>query len=158
MSSITLLIGPPAAGKSTYRKPYESDRNYVILSTDDMIDQYAATEGISYSEAFNKLDLKLLTQQMMEQFRAAIADERNIIVDRTNMTVKSRRRILANVPKAYTKNAVVFQVPRPVLDARLTERAERTGKYIPESVVDDMIKRFEPPTQNEFDNIVIYVV
>jgi hypothetical protein len=50
----------------------------------------------------------------------------------------------------YEHIAVVFQTPdRIVLDQRLKERANQTGKVIPKSVVTMMIQCWEEPTEEE---------
>jgi alpha-D-ribose 1-methylphosphonate 5-phosphate C-P lyase len=70
------------------------------------------------------------------------------------MNKRSRSFILNKVPDIYTKNAVVFNVPKPELLRRLKKREMETGKSIPLHVVDSFIDSYEKPTNSEFDNII----
>ena len=77
-----------------------------------------------------------------------------LIVDMTNMTKRSRSFILNKIPDIYTKNAIVFNVPKSELLRRLKKREMETGKSIPLHVVDNFINSYERPTNSEFDNII----
>jgi predicted kinase len=152
MMEIIYLIGPPGCGKSTWRNDYLSKNpDFVVVSSDDFIDSYAAERGISYSLAF-PLAVKLADSHCKAVFAAAVAEGKSIIIDRTNMSRKSRMSWRSSIGKDldvyYT--AVMFSVPRDVLDARLAARAAETGKNIPRHVVDMMIKNFDEPTMDEF--------
>jgi predicted kinase len=77
----------------------------------------------------------------------------DILWDQTNLTKKSRKGKLLQVPPHYTKVAVFFSIPNlEELQRRLDSRA---GKTIPRHVVADMIKSLEEPSLEEgFDLIV----
>jgi predicted kinase len=153
--AIYMLVGPPASGKSTWRAQHmaATPRPTIIISSDDYIDALAATLETTYAEAFKQADMKEIERVIRNQFEEAIKRGDNIIVDRTNMRVKSRRKFLSSVPKTYRKIAVVFSVSRDLLDRRLADRAAATGKNIPKDVVDGMIKSYEEPTSSEFNRI-----
>lgn len=151
-----ILIGPPASGKSTYRTVLAAQHpDAVFVSNDDIIDEFAAANGMTYSEAWHVIDQDMVDRLMRTRFRDAISARRVVVVDRTNMTVKSRRRFLSQLPKGYKKVGVVFNVPRDVLDIRLKTRAEATGKHIPAAVVDSMIASYQEPIIGEFDSVLI---
>ena len=153
--TIYILIGPPAAGKSTWRNEvFEDQFDAAVISSDDLIDQFAEENDLTYTEAFLKVDHKKITEELNWTFDEAIQDGRDIIVDRTNMSAKSRRSWLGRVPRTYKKAAVVFNISRSKLDERLAARCSATGKCIPSHVVDDMIAKYEEPTEQEFDHIV----
>ena len=157
MPTIYVLIGPPASGKSTWREAYcaKIAEPTVVLSTDDLIEDYAISNGINYNEAFGLIDFSELEKKMFSNMRDAFANSCNVIVDRTNMSVKSRRRFLSNVPKNYNKIAVVFDIEPSLLFQRLNKRAKETGKNIPEKNVMSMIGNYQEPTLEEFDSIII---
>jgi len=157
MPTIYILIGPPASGKSTWREAYRAKiaEPTVVLSTDDLIEDYAAKNGINYTEAFGLIDFSELEKKMFSNMRDAFSNSHNVIVDRTNMSMKSRRRFLSNVPKNYNKIAVVFDIEPSLLFQRLNKRAEETGKNIPEKNVLTMIQNYQEPTLEEFDSIII---
>ena len=157
MPSIYILVGPPASGKSTWRETYFAKlaEPTTVLSTDDMIEEYASLNNMTYSEAFPLVDFSELDKKIYANMLAAFARQDNVIVDRTNLRIKGRRKFLANTPKTYKKIAVVFDIEYPALLNRLNIRAEKTGKHIPQKVVLDMIAGYEEPTLDEFDSIVI---
>ena len=127
----------------------------VVISGDDLIEEECARTGKTYSEVFADHDFKEQKRILRERFLTAIADKRNIIVDRTNLTVKGRRSFLASVPKTYQKIAVNFIYDEETLFERLDKRGNDTGKVIPHQVVRDMIASYQPPTEEEFDKIVL---
>lgn len=157
MPAIYILVGPPASGKSTWRESYISKISdpTVVLSTDDLIEEYAIQANMDYNQAFKEVNFSDLEKTMFFKFREALGRSENIIVDRTNMRIKSRNRFLASVPKTYKKIAVVFEINTPHLLARLHNRAEQTGKFIPEKNVLDMISTYQEPTMDEFDSIIL---
>ena len=152
---IIMLIGVPGSGKSNYVKQLIADypeKNYVLLSTDDLLAAWGEAEGLSYSEAFDKY-MKRADQQFKIQFRQAKNTNSNIIIDRTNLTTKGRAKLLSQLPKEYYKTAVVFNIERDELDKRLAKREIETGKKVPDRIVTNMINSYRPPTNAEFDEI-----
>lgn len=151
MPTIYILIGPPGAGKSTWRAAFSEPA--VVISSDDKIDEYAKQHGLTYSEAWSKVDMKEIDRQWKAEFAGAVERRENIVVDRTNMSRKSRSRFL-NLPSEYRTVAVDFKISRDVLDARLEKRAQETGKHISKVIVDSMLRNYEAPTREEFDQVI----
>jgi predicted kinase len=152
---IYILIGPPACGKSTWTESHlaSTDRPTTVLSSDAFIEQWAKENGKTYSEAFGLLDLKEIEQKLDLALRDAARERKDIIVDRTNMRLRVRRRWLGQTPKNYVRVGVEFPIDQNVLFERLDSRAKATGKVIPHQVVLDMIENFQQPTYEEFDVI-----
>jgi len=143
-----MMIGVPGSGKTTWIK--NNKHNAVVLSTDDYIERVAEKQGKTYSEVF-KDAIGPATDQMEKDLIQAIRNERDIIWDQTNLTVKARKGKLSRMPKNYRKVAVYFSVPQDLRD-RL---ASRPGKVIPEPVIISMINQLQPPTKEEgFDEIL----
>jgi predicted kinase len=147
---VIMLIGAPASGKSTWI--LENNRDHTIISTDDLIDAWASEMGLTYSEAWKQGDLKDFERQAKASFHEALAADKNIIIDRTNMSKKIRRKFLVHIPKHYMIFGIVFKADREELDRRLLLRP---GKYIPPYVMDDMLNRYEEPTEDEFDEVFV---
>jgi len=150
------LIGLPASGKSTWRAAHleKSCTPTVTISSDDLIDQYATEHGITYSQAFKEMNLREVDKKLEEQIRSAVLLGVDIIIDRTNLTRKIRKKFLQLLPSTYWKKAVVFELHRDELQQRLDKRAETTGKFIPDHVIDNMASIFTYPDLTEFDEIV----
>jgi predicted kinase len=149
MSKFYMLIGVPAAGKSTWRVQHAG---ITVISSDDILDQTAAARGSTYNEVF-KENIKFATQLAEERARAAFAAVEDVIWDQTNLTKKSRKSKLALVPENYTKIAVFF--PTPEWDEHKQRLDSRPGKSIPWNVLNGMIRSLEEPTYDEgFDEII----
>lgn len=147
---ITILVGLPASGKSTFCAAHSAPCD-VILSTDNYVERLAREQGTTY-DALWAAHIGEAEADLFEQLQRALAERQDIVIDRTNLTAKSRRRILSQVPKLYARVAVVFDVSEADQAARLTQRP---GKTIPAAAIVSMRESFEPPTVFEgFDAIV----
>lgn len=157
MATVYILIGLPGCGKSTWREAHlraNSANDTVIISSDDIVEDIAREKGITYDEAHKLVDWKSATSRMRAHFRQALNKGQDVIVDRTNMSRKSRKMFLKDLPETYESVAVLFTVPDTVLKQRLAERAERTGKSIPDDVLESMASRYMAPDREEFTRIV----
>lgn len=146
-----LLIGVPGSGKSTWIRSRQWPAGTLIASTDEIIEQYATNIGGTYDSVFQAA-IGPATEKMMAQVRAAVNDQRTIVWDQTNTTVKSRRSKLQML-KGYDVIAVVFSVPpEDELQRRL---ANRPGKNIPPHIMKNMINSMSVPTLDEgFKSII----
>lgn len=148
---VTILVGLPGSGKSTWRTAFAG--NAVVCSQDDLVEDYAEYHGLNYTDAFRKADLKSFERQVKQQFADAIAANQDIILDRTNVSKKSRAIFLKMVPDHYEKVAIWFDCDPLLLDHRLARRAKLTGKFIPDFVIRDMRRNFQMPDTEEFDEV-----
>ena len=148
---IYILVGPPAAGKTTWiQKEFQGE--IFTVSSDDIIQEIADETDSTYDEVFQKY-AKVADKMMWEDFDHLVGgDYAPIIVDRTNMSVKSRRRFferLKNFHKGhgYTLHAVVFPKPEDVEHQRRLN--SRPGKTIPANVITSMLQSFQMPSLEE---------
>lgn len=157
MPNLIILVGPPGSGKTYITNRILAYNDYVVISSDDIIQSYADDEGITYSEAFPKY-ISFAEEESFREYKQTLKLFQNIIVDRTNMTVKSRSKYLRLVPTFYHKTAIVMDwknIPEDEYNSRLTKREEE-GKIVPRSVIQDMKNRYEPPTLEEgFDEVIL---
>lgn len=99
MNKLTILVGPPGSGKSTYAKELES-QGFVRISQDD--------QGKSGH---------------MELFQSHITTGADIVVDRMNFDKQQRDKYrLEAVKNGYTVNFVEFCVPRRICFDRCMTR------------------------------------
>jgi len=152
---VIFLIGLPGSGKTTYIQSLKSknkDKHYAVVSSDDILQNIASEEGITYNQSFKKFGRASIGRMLLNA-KEYIKNNRNIIWDQTNLTKKGRRNKLALFPNNYIKKAIVFSVPKKELFNRLNKREEQTGKEIPGYVIQNMSKSFQPPTSEEFSSI-----
>lgn len=151
-----MMVGAPGSGKSTWINKFVSDNihEWVIISTDIIIEAYAEKKGLIYSEAYKEISAKDVRIKFNIQLRQSLNKGLNIVLDQTNMTIKSRRKKLSQIPKEYEITATVFELDRSELRKRAIKRKNETKKEVSEKVIDDMIERYERPTKNEGFNSV----
>jgi predicted kinase len=143
---VTLMVGPPASGKSTW-----VEKNTIadtILSRDAIVMEVAT--GLTYTDAFNSVDQDKVTKIHGERLRKLVKDKKSFIVDQTSMSRKSRRKILNQLGKGYWRKAVVFATGYEEIMKR---RHERKDKFIPDYVMKNMIGSFVTPLYDEVDEI-----
>lgn len=139
------MIGVPGSGKSTWIKNQDWALGLTVVSTDDFVEDYAKTQGKTYSEVFDEY-MPTAVDLMAKVVVHAREHGHDIIWDQTSTTEKSRARKFNMLPD-YEHIAVVFKTPdKEELDRRL---ASRPGKNIPAHVIRSMIDHFEMPTQEE---------
>lgn len=154
-----MAVGLPGSGKSTFLKKLEAElgEKLVIASTDDLIEREAAKRGITYSEAFNKVNFKQLQAEFKRGIEAAVKAGKNVAIDQTNVGTKSRRSKMELVPETYTRVCLVFDVPEHVLRERLDKRAAETGKVIPPFVVKQMTNSWQTPSKSDGFDVIIEI-
>jgi predicted kinase len=153
-SKVILLVGPPLSGKDTYLRTGIYD-HYTKISRDDIVMSLSDSED--YKEAFTKVDQSMVDRILNDKIIYAVSNNENVIINMTNLTQKGRRKHLMKFPALkYEKIAIVF----PKLDieeylTRNSKRQEEENKFIPPSVIKDMIDRWEDVTYDEgFDKII----
>lgn len=155
-----MLTGPARSGKSTFRQGLVDTYKklgieFVILSTDDILMEKASEKGLTYNEAFEYFDYYgEIEKEMFDRFQKALDEKRNIIIDQTNITVKTRLKklsFLKDKDSNYVKIATYINQPLDVLKSRNVEK----GKIIPISVLENMVKNYEQPSLLEGFDVII---
>ncbi len=86
---IELLIGPIASGKSTYCNK-KAKEGWIVVNDDSIV---LALHGGNYGLYDGSLK-PLYKQIETNMILGAISNNRNVIIDRTNMSLKVRRRFI----------------------------------------------------------------
>ncbi len=147
---ITVLIGPPCCGKSTYLNTLDYD---FVVSSDDIVEVLCRQHNMAYHEYFKlppASKLKLWHSQIFAQLVHKSKHYQHVVWDLTNLTRQARAQIFKHYPKA-SFNAVVFgfKGKEDLLLKRNQQRFKASGKYIHASVIKAMILSFENPRTNE---------
>ena len=116
-NKFVVLVGPPAIGKSTYTKKALSSLQPIIINRDEVVEQLSNEKGLTYNEYYQRLgdpDLADLREEVeytvQQQFKKAVENKNNIVVDMTHMNKNSRKKTLKYVASNdYEKVAVVFK-------------------------------------------------
>jgi predicted kinase len=148
---ISVLVGVPASGKTTYRNSVNA-ANFVVVSSDDIIEELCANAGVTYNEGFSKF-INEATRIFNDKLGKALNNGECILVDRTNLTKRSRNAILSRVPDSYYREAIVLPVPE--MSTWIERLASRPDKQIPGHVLKNMVATYEVPTEDEgFDTVI----
>lgn len=157
---LIVLVGPPCAGKSTFINKYHAATE--VISRDAFVEAAGARRGLNYSDSFKFLNTNKeistaeVDEEMNKQITSIRQNNKSVIIDMTSMSKKSRRRWVSEFSK-YDKKAVVFLTGFEELKKRNKNRAEKTGKYIPDHVLQDMCIKYSMPTYAEGFNEIEYI-
>ena len=146
-NEVIVLIGLPCSGKSTVRAEFP---NHEVISRDDIIE--SLYEGETYNEKFAKSDDKEIRKVLEARKKALISEKKDVIIDMTNLTRKSRRKRLSSFPKSYKRTAIVCLTGLAEIKRRNEER-KKVGKFIGWDVFERMMKSTYPPMFDEFEEI-----
>jgi predicted kinase len=153
MSKCYQLIGVPGSGKSTWIKDQIWALGLTIVSTDSFVEDYARSQGKTYTEVFKDY-MPTAVDLMAGQVVRARDLNHTVIWDQTSTTVVSRKRKFNMLPD-YEHIAIVFLTPE--LDVLKQRLDSRPGKVVPWEVVQGMLDNFEMPTEEEGFKEIWYV-
>jgi predicted kinase len=159
------LIGPPGCGKSTWAKKHlaETKTDTVIVNRDDLIAEWAAEHHLTYNEAYEQhlfwskdycavFDAKEIMRKLDDIFFDAIDENKDIVVDMTNLSNRYR---INDLPDYYSVCGIIFKISGEQLEKQLIHRQKTTGKYIPSDSIRGRINSYVPPKKDEFDEIIV---
>ena len=151
---IHVLVGLPASGKSTWLKETFQE-NVTVISKDNEIMKMGEELGIcEYTDVYKALTTEQHDEtyaNVIKTFQEAKKEKKDIVIDMTNMSKKSRNKWINGLGKHYKTKAWVFIASESMLVARNLLRSQQENKYIPEYVYENMMKSFIIPTTYEFD-------
>ncbi len=150
---ILILCGPPLSGKTTFIKKYFPDIE--VISRDEIVMELYGSRN--YSEAFKNVDQKKVDKTLRDRMTEYGKEGRNVIIDMTNLSEKTRKRNLSYFIKDYYKVAIAFPILSNEEYKRRNEfRKEKENKFIPDGLLRNMISSYKIPTLKEgFDEIII---
>ncbi len=90
---VTVLVGPPCSGKSTYLKTLEYD---FVISSDDIVEILCRQNDLRYHEYFHLPSYHMLKTEHCHIFESLIdasLNYKHVVWDLTNLTWRSRSKI-----------------------------------------------------------------
>lgn len=142
---LVILIGPPAAGKSTWLQQFQGE----VISTDQIRSEQF---GVQFDPGVEPA----VWRTAYHRIEAALAAGRVVCFDATN-TTRERRRPLIQIARRYQAavEGIAFIQERDVLLERNASRPP--GKKVPEEVLIAKLQELELPSFDEgFDRIQVF--
>ena len=150
--TVYILSGVSGSGKSTYIK----NHNLCSVSTDELVEEYARENNFNYTQAFDEIQNKKLFGSLNSIFFDNIIDlinsGKDFAIDRTSLNSFTRKSLIDLVKSNSTDSeikVVFFDIPKSVILKRLADREAKTGKGIPDFVIEKQFESFEKPTDVE---------
>lgn len=143
MNRVVVLIGLPASGKSSWAESVTGQFPNIFT--------HISSDSIR-AELFNTLrtDKKqnnVVFDEMRKRTRYELEHHKDVIYDATNLSYKDRRKIINDLPKGTSIEAVFFSVPyETCVELNLSRKPE---KVVPENTMKKMYKRFNVPLYGE---------
>jgi len=170
---ITVMVGVSGSGKSTYIENNLARTR--VCSTDQYIEQHGQDYGFdNYTDAFEHVQLTDMFRTYNSLFfydmHKNIFNGINFIVDRTNLTVLSRKTLITYLKNRANRteftrsqvDSIPVKIKCIVINStfeqvmkNLQYRKKQTGKTIPDDIIEQQFTSFEMPTLEEgFDEII----
>lgn len=145
---LCVMCGLSGSGKSTIaRNSLDSFNNPVIVSSDVIREELTGkVEDQSKNDEVFKL--------FHERIRKNLENKHDVIVDATNLTMKSRRAIMMKI-NGLDVHKICYVIPKPFEECK-KDNINREHP-VPNEVLEKQIKRFQIPFKEEgFDEIFIH--
>lgn len=142
MANLFLMCGIPGAGKSTFLKSHIKKKNTAIISRDVIRFSIVKPDEEYFSHEDEVVKI------FWEQINKALAEDKDVFVDQTSLTPKSRKWLLQHAT-GYEHANVIW------IDEDLETCLERNNKrhgtraYVPEDVIRRMYDQFVEPSLDE---------
>ena len=150
MVKVIILVGPPNSGKTTWCREFLlHNKDYVKISRDDyrrmLVNQWVADWNIE----------TLITELQHHAVKTFLGYGINVILDNTHCKLSYINDSIKNYCDFADIEFKVFDIDEYTLKSRNESRNITDGKYIPDTVMDSMIKNFKILKENfDFKPIV----
>ena len=140
MPTLYTLIGLPASGKSTFSLAHPE---CVVVSSDKIREELFGNAEIQKNP-------RLVFQTAHKRIEKALTENKDVIFDATNLTIKDRKGIFNH------KNCKHIAIYFNANVENCVERDSKRNRIVSADVIRDMAKRLTKPTIEEgFNEIII---
>lgn len=151
MPRLMVMCGLPCAGKTTLIEDMQLSKEWKVIGTNQLREQYELTFGLSFKNTFSKGISAIIENQFYRQIDDAIAAKINVIIDQTNLTRGKRAKILDTF-EGYEKWCVYVDTPTGICWSR--NQSLRVERQTPYTIFHHMENIMIPPTLSEgFDKV-----
>lgn len=153
-----ILSGLPTAGKTEFSlNKIKENPDIIYLSIDNIMKELFSKGFEDYNMYYSKENSEKARDILFERLKESVKNKKDIIVDNTNLDPLIRNRNASIIPdKYYVKESISFLIGETDLKHR-NEKRRKEGKYINESNLWNMAKRFELPTTEYFHSITLTI-
>lgn len=152
MTKLTMMMGIPGSGKSTWAKAHVNE-DTVLISRDE-IRFSLLKEGEDYFAHETEV-MQIFIDKIID---AMFLHNKNVIVDATHLTKKSRAKVLSKVSRFSDETVAVWL--NPSLETAIARNDFREGRaWVKHGIIRRMFFQMEPPCKEEgFDKIFVIEV
>jgi len=143
MPKLTVLVGVPCSGKSTFCKKYpEKD----VISRD-------AIRIVFFNKPYfyTKENEDKVTRIQNELIRSSVNEKKDIIMDNTHCKEAYINEYFKKMPEGYEIEVIFFNCPLWKLYIRNIWRYLWKGKWIPIKVIDNMFENYNKIDKKKYE-------
>lgn len=155
MAVIYVMMGLPGSGKSTFAKDLLNvypvlKEHSVIVSRDEIRFSIVREDEAYFSHE------KEVTKQLWDTINKYLAEDKNVFIDQTSLTPRSRRWLLQHI-HGYDKAILIWIDENLETCINRNKNRKGTRTYVPEDSIRNMAFSLKPPSLAEgFDIIMHY--
>jgi len=151
---IVILIGLPGSGKSTFYNKYFKDKNYKLISRDELLIEYGREKynTNNYNEIWKKLsqeEHRMIDGLLIKKFTEYKKKNENIVIDLTNVSMKTRKKWFSG-KKYFYRMFVFLKTINECIENN--KKRKNDDKDLDLNVIYKFAKKFQMPLYNEFLN------
>jgi len=150
VTTLYLLIGLPGSGKSSWARENRSRLHAVVVGSDEIRREFGANGQDFFHDDLVFAEVERRARSLLQTGRSVILDATHFERNYRSYALDLTREIDAD------RVAIWFDVPLAVCLQRNARRSNRTygDRPVPEEYLRTLHDLFEPPGEEEFDEVV----
>ena len=150
MPTLYILCGPPGCGKTSWAASVRRNaRTWAYVSRDEI--RFSLVEENDDYFSKEKLVFHLFVMKIID----LLLQGYNTIADATHLNEFSRRKLTQAIDTYTTDYKIVYVVFNTDVETCVERNNSREGRtHVPENVIRNMCRNFQPPTRSEDERIV----